>query len=211
MLVVFSFFSLFSVKYRPLAKEAFNCVFRIATLRPCEGSLDRKIRAKVVSTMLEKSPAAARFVNVHFETLSWVFTIIFFASFAYVIYGAYNIVTVGTCDPAHPENCPVSGNRTGTVCDITGDFVEFYGAECPHCRAMIPVVESVEEGTGIVFEKREVWHNKTNAVIMALHADDIKRDCGMLGVPTFYSMKTGRAVCGEIQPEELKQFVINNN
>ncbi len=33
---VFAFLAIFSVTYRPLAKEAFECVFRRITLRPCE-------------------------------------------------------------------------------------------------------------------------------------------------------------------------------
>jgi thiol-disulfide isomerase/thioredoxin len=207
---VFSVFSIFSVKYRPLAKEAFNCVFRTALLRPCETGFDRKLKAKIVASVFEKSPGAAKFVNTHFEALSWIFTIIFFASFAYVVYGVYNLVTVGTCDPVNPENCPLSGSATNQTCDINATFVEFYGAECPHCQKMIPIVEAVENETGATFDKREVWHNETNYGIMLLHKNDIVKSCGVLGVPTFYSMKTKKAVCGEMTKEQLKAFVIAN-
>lgn len=211
-LIVFAIFSIFSAKYRPLAKEAFGCVFRMATLRPCETGFDRKLKAKVVAGVFEKSPSAARLVNAHFEILSWIFTIIFFASFAYSAYGAYNLITVGTCDPAHPENCPVSGiNGNQTKCDITADFAEFYGAECLHCKAMEPIVAQVENETSIIFDKREVWHNETNKQIMLMHGDDIKNYCdGVLGVPAFYSMKMKTAVCGEISKEELKDFVLHS-
>ncbi len=210
-LIVFSIFSLFSAKYRPLAKEAFDCVFRMASLRPCETGFDRKLKAKLVANVFEKSPLAAKFVNRHFQLLSWIFTIIFFASFVYTVYGVYNLITIGTCDPEHPENCPISGlGNDSIVYTVQGNFAEFYGAECHFCQNMMPIVAAVEKETNVTFDKREVWHNETNKALMSMHAANITRDCGRMGVPTFFSKKTGKAVCGEISKEKLKQFVLDN-
>ena len=75
---------------------------------------------------------------------------------------------------------------------------------------MIPIVEKVENDTGIIFQKLEVWHNETNQQTLLMYAEDIERDCGMLGVPAFYENKTGKALCGELSEEVLKDFIRNN-
>jgi len=218
-LVVFAFLGIFSVRYRRLAGEAFDCVVRMATLRPCDTKLDERIRAKMMAKTFKYSPAAAAALNKNFKALSWIFMILFFASLGYTIYGAYNLLTIGTCDPANPASCiftPFFTNQTNQPlpsdkppCGLTG-FVEFYGAECPHCKKMVPIVEQVEKDTGVTFQKLEVWHNETNVGIMALHADEITRDCGNMFVPAFLSLKTNKSICGEISADKLKQFILEN-
>jgi len=101
--------SVFSVRYRPLAKEAFRCVFLKMTLRPCESGLDQKIKMSVVSKIFDHHAGAAQFVNRHFELLSWIFVALTFASFIVMAQGAWNLYQYGTCDPVHPEQCLVSG------------------------------------------------------------------------------------------------------
>ncbi|MFH0973565.1 MAG: thioredoxin family protein, partial [Candidatus Micrarchaeota archaeon] len=212
-LVIFAVLGVFSARYRSLAREAFSCVFRMATLRPCESGLNERLKAKVVGEALKRSPRAAKAVNHHFETLSFVFTVLFFASLAYTAYGLYNLATLGTCDPVHPENCvfkPQATNATQNVCNITSAFIEFYGAECPHCLKMIPIVAQVEAETGVSIVKLEVWHNETNQQTMTFHANEIERDCGFMGVPTFVSTKNRKAVCGEMTAEKLKAFIAQN-
>ncbi len=104
-LVVLAFMSLFSAKYRSWTREAFDCVARRLTLRPCRTGFNEKVRAKVTSGLMKRSQRAGRLVHRHFEAISWVFTIIMFISLAYSAYGAYNLAVFGTCDPAHPETC----------------------------------------------------------------------------------------------------------
>lgn len=213
---VFAFMALFSAKYRPLAKEAFHCVFLKLTLRPCDVKLDERIKAGIVGKLLDKSPGAARFVNKHFELLSWIFTIITLVSLAYLLLGLYNFFVYGSCDPSDPAGCILTQLTNATVttpegqCVIMADFAEFYGAECPQCKTMAPILAEVEADTGVVFEKLEVWHNETNQKTMQLHYPEIKRDCGIPGVPTFLSVKNKKAICGEITYEQLRQFVLEN-
>jgi thiol-disulfide isomerase/thioredoxin len=220
-LIVFAVLGIFSVRYRRLAEDAFGCVTRMVTLRPCDTKLDERIRAKILAKTLKFSPSLAGALNKHFHGLSWIFTALFFASLLYTAYGAYNLFTIGTCDPADPASCiftPFLTNQTQTnqtlpdgklPCGLTG-FVEFYGAECPHCKKMMPIVEHVENETGVAFQKLEVWHNETNVGIMALHAEDITRDCGNMFVPAFLSLKTNKSVCGEMSADKLKRFILEN-
>ena len=211
---VFAILGIFSVKYRKLAKESFGCVTKSLMFKTCDSSLYKKIRASVTAHIFKRHKGLAHFVNEHFEILSWILLVLMIASSVYTAIGAYNLIVFGTCDPQHPENCPISTVQKlqgdVIVCDINAAFVEFYGAECPHCKKMAPIVLEVEKETGYVFDKREIWHDEKNQQIMSLHADDITRDCGLLGVPAFYSMKTKKAVCGEMSAETLKQFVLEN-
>jgi hypothetical protein len=98
-LVIFAVLGIFSARYRTLAKQAFRCVFLKLQFKPCDVELDTKIKSTLTSKLLKRSPSAARFVYKRFEALSWVFTIVFFASLAYTVYGVYNLITIGTCDP----------------------------------------------------------------------------------------------------------------
>ena len=117
-LVVFAVMAIFSAKYRPLALEAFECVARRMTLRPCETGLDQRIKAKILSKILAKSPKTAQLINRHFEVISWAFTILFFVSLAYSVLAVYNLYFFGTCTPENPGACVITAvqNATATVC-----------------------------------------------------------------------------------------------
>lgn len=85
------------------------------------------------------------------------------------------------------------------------NLIMFYGKECPHCHAMIPLVKKLEKETGIKFKKLEVWHNEENAAKMRRYADVIKPACdGALGVPTFIDLDSKKVLCGETSYYNLK-------
>jgi protein-disulfide isomerase len=110
--------SIFSARFRPLAKEAFGCVFKTITFRPCDTGADDKLKAEVVSGLLKVSPGAARLVNRHFVTMSWVFVVLTLVSFAYTAAGVYNFYYYGNCDgPQSPQACILN--------DLTGDYGRF--------------------------------------------------------------------------------------
>jgi len=116
-LLVFGVLGLFSAKYRALAKESFRCVFLRLSFRPCETQLDQRIKSKLTSKLLVRSPKLAKFVYKRFELLSWIFTIALFASMIYSAYGLYNLFTLGTCDPSGGY-CPLS--TKAPVCGCEG-------------------------------------------------------------------------------------------
>jgi thiol-disulfide isomerase/thioredoxin len=84
-----------------------------------------------------------------------------------------------------------------------GDLVEFYGTECIHCNAMKPLIDKLEEETGLKVERLEVWHNEENARKM----EEIDQgECG--GVPFFFNRKTGQKICGAVSYEKLKAWAM---
>ena len=97
-LIVFSFLAIFSVSYRPVAKEAFDCVFRKVTLRKCRTNLDQRLKSQITGRLINRSPFLARFVYKRFEMISWIFVILLVSSLAYSAYGLYNYARYGHCD-----------------------------------------------------------------------------------------------------------------
>jgi thiol-disulfide isomerase/thioredoxin len=83
----------------------------------------------------------------------------------------------------------------------------FYGAECPHCRAMMPLVERLEKEEGVKVEKLEVWHNEKNADRMRKYeAIIMEASDGTFGTPAFVDDKGKKALCGEMPYGELKKW-----
>jgi glutaredoxin len=115
---VFAVMSIFSAKYRPLAKEGLRCVFRTLTMKPCDTGMDERMKAELVAGILKFSPQAAKIVNKNFTAISWIFVLLTVASMAYSAYGLYNFYYFGNCDgPNSTQGCIIN--------DITGDYGRF--------------------------------------------------------------------------------------
>jgi len=87
---------------------------------------------------------------------------------------------------------------------MADDLIEFYGIECQHCIQMQPLIERLEEETGLKIKRIEVWHNETNAKFMEQFD---KGFCG--GVPFFFNKKTGKWICGSASYENLKSWAMS--
>jgi hypothetical protein len=116
-LFVFGFLAIFSARYRPFAKEAFNCVFKRMTLRKCDTGFDKKLKAKITGKLMAKSPKFGAFIYKRFETISWVFTLILVVSLIYSAIGIYNIAMYNNCNGPGSIYCPLTGSY-GTECTI---------------------------------------------------------------------------------------------
>ncbi len=86
-------------------------------------------------------------------------------------------------------------------------LIMFHGNECPHCQAMMPVVDKLKKEEGIALDKKEVWHNEKDADLMRSYRDIIEPKCGgQLRTPTFINTETNDVVCGEVEYEKLKEW-----
>ncbi|NOZ81637.1 MAG: hypothetical protein GXO63_00595 [Candidatus Micrarchaeota archaeon] len=137
--VVFGFLGLFSVRYRTLAREAFECVFRRIRLRKCSSGLDRRIKHGMVKS-LRRFPRIARFVYRRFEIISWIFTISFFLSLGYTGLSIYNLAVHGSCSPGgecpFSEGCGHDGCTVNCTCPPGNDCSVACepGCECGVCK-----------------------------------------------------------------------------
>jgi len=86
-------------------------------------------------------------------------------------------------------------------------LIMFHGRECPHCRAMHPLVERLVAETGASVEKLEVWHDEANADRMRSYKEILAPACGgQLRVPAFLNTASREVLCGEVTLEALKAW-----
>ncbi|MBD3259335.1 thioredoxin domain-containing protein [Candidatus Woesearchaeota archaeon] len=116
-MVVFGVLAVFSASFRPLAKESFDCVFRMVTFRKCKTNLDERIKGKITGRLMKHSPKTAGIVFKYFSVISIVFVILFFGSLAYTGYSTYNFIQYGNCYGPESDSglCPftaLSGPQT---------------------------------------------------------------------------------------------------
>lgn len=103
--------------------------------------------------------------------------------------------------------CTAQPAPTGAA-TMDGQILEFYGAECPHCKNMEPIVAQVEQGLGFNVTKYEVWHDEDNRMIFMQYEGIVTPACGGgMGVPAFVNTKTNKAICGEKTADELNAFI----
>ena len=112
-LVVFSVMSIWSAKYRKLAKEAFKCVTKTLMLSPCDMAFEQKVKAKVTAKLLRVSPTLARGFYQNFRIFSWAFTASFFVSLFITAYSFYNFAVYGSCEPGEPCYMTALGVSSG--------------------------------------------------------------------------------------------------
>lgn len=99
-LPVFVFLGLFSVKYRKLAQESLECIWRITTLRPCKSSLDERIRSDITGKLMKRTPKIAKIFYTHYKIIAILVLILMIVSTYFTAVGVYNYIQYGNCNGA---------------------------------------------------------------------------------------------------------------
>jgi len=167
--VVLAVLALFSARYRRLAREALDCVFRRLTLRKCTTGLDQRLKAIVTGRLVASHPGTARFLHRHLEVLAWLFVVLVMGSTVSVGYSFYNFYRYGHCSgPTGTGFCVldqsgerrryssiVTGHRGETVTPGDGGnpslgpagawvtIIEFGSYTCPYTRASEPMARDI--------------------------------------------------------------------
>ncbi len=79
-------------------------------------------------------------------------------------------------------------------------LLEFYGKECSHCIAMMPIVDKLI-AEGFKIETFETWHDDKNAKKLEQYDRGL---CG--GVPFFYNTVSKQFICGEADEAALRKW-----
>jgi predicted DsbA family dithiol-disulfide isomerase len=95
--IILAVMGIFSASYRDLAKEAFSCVGRRVTLRPCTTGFDERMKSRILGTVIMRSETAARLINRNFEVISWTMFLLMVASTLYAARGLYLFYVTGSC------------------------------------------------------------------------------------------------------------------
>jgi hypothetical protein len=86
---VLSAIGLLSVKYRPYVRDVVHCITSYSTLRPCRTSFHDRIRATTIGLLMTNHLDAARFMNRHFETVTWAFILFLYLFLGVTVYSLY--------------------------------------------------------------------------------------------------------------------------
>jgi len=170
-LPIFAVLGIFSIKYRKLAKDSLNCLFKTVTLRKCESGLDDRIKAGITGKLLKYSPKTAGFFYRHYKIISFLILALFIWSAVEGTIGTVNYIKYGNCNgPDSSGFCILdpTGHYSGvsevdsflkpeqTVCPqpepddpILGDeyakltIIEFGCYTCPYTKDAEPVVNEI--------------------------------------------------------------------
>lgn len=119
-LPIFAILGIFSLKYRKLAKDSLQCLFKTVTLRKCESGLDDRIRASITGKLMRFSTKGAGFVYRHYKLLSFLVLLLFIWSTYTGAVGVYNYYEYGNCNgPESTGFCildPTGQNSGVSVC-----------------------------------------------------------------------------------------------
>jgi protein-disulfide isomerase len=191
-LFVLLILSIFSAKYRPLARRALDCVFRKATLRPCETGFDEEVKAMSIAGIMKVSPKAAHVVNRHFEAFSWALTILMVLSIIFTIQGIYYFAIYGNCNGPTGGFCVFSSIQNAALLHAPTDLdgiqagnasanitlVEFGCYTCPYTKAaedgVRMIITNYSSKVHYVFKAFPIptHNNSQEAVVAALCAND---------------------------------------
>lgn len=131
---VLAILGLFSSTHRVLAKEAFGCIGRRVTLRPCDTGFQEKVQGQMIGFLMRRSVTLARLVRKHFEALAWIFFILTVWSVWVSIDGLYNFYRYGSCDGLNESGFCVLDptGRNTAVSDV--DLLTDEGVMPPPCE-----------------------------------------------------------------------------
>lgn len=106
--IVLAILGIFSLHFRELAKEAFVCVFRRVTLRPCETNFGEKVKAQLTSWLMVRWPLGAKLIHKYAEVFAWIFVILSLITTLYTTRGLYYYFHYGSCTPQNPNSCIIN-------------------------------------------------------------------------------------------------------
>ncbi|MFH1391183.1 MAG: thioredoxin domain-containing protein [Candidatus Diapherotrites archaeon] len=170
-LIVFGILSIFSAKHRPLAKEAFGCMLRTVTLRPCNTGLDKRFQMIVSMKLMKHHQGLGKFVHAHFKSIANAFMLLFLLSIMFSGIGLFNLWVYGNCNgpdsselcllntetysnsnplgflfPSSPEQVKMvsyEGLPSKGTSDAEITIVEVGCFSCPFTKAIEPTIEEV--------------------------------------------------------------------
>ena len=155
-LIIFSVLGLFSATHRQFAKEAFDCVFRRVTFRPCNTGFREKVKGIILVKLMRRSEFSARVFNKHFEFLAWVFFVLMLVSSFYVARGGYNYYLYGNCNGANEDGF--------CLFDPTGENNKVSPVE-DSCNAVEPSIDSLNVDNLDLGRLYHINNNSENNVV----------------------------------------------
>lgn len=112
--IVLALISIFSVKYRKLAKKAWGCTLHRITFRPCDTSFKEETKSKLLSHVANRTPGLVQLADIGIEIASFILVTLTVWSLLVALESGLNIFVWGTCTPNNASSCSL----TSETCSI---------------------------------------------------------------------------------------------
>ena len=112
--IILAIISIFSVKYRKMAKQAWSCTLHRVTFRPCDTSFKEETKSKLLSHVANRTPKLVKLADFIIEFLSFVLVTLTIWSLYVAFMSLLNIFVWGTCNPSNGSSCSL----TSETCSI---------------------------------------------------------------------------------------------
>ena len=122
--IVFLLLGVFSLRYRKLAFEAWGCVGKRVTFRPCDSTFSEDVKGMLAGALMKRSSRLGAFVLRWIDLFAWIFVILSIWSLISVMLVGLNLWIYDTCDPAQAESCALGGE----ACSINQQQLDLVGA-----------------------------------------------------------------------------------
>lgn len=120
--IVLGILSIFSAKYRKLAKKGWHCVSRRVTFRPCDTTFKEEIKTTILAPLALRRPKAVKPASIAIEVGAWTAVTAMIISLYIVLQGLLNLAAFGTCNRQNPEACAINSQ----VCGIPDENPNFW-------------------------------------------------------------------------------------
>ncbi len=151
-LPIFAILGIFSLRFRKLAAESLECLFKTATFRKCSSGMDDRIKSQITGKLLKFSPLSARFFYKYYKIISLILLIVFIWS-GYVGGAAiYNYAVYGNCNgPDSDEFCPFDPlGKNSATCEIPGTVSSNENLVYPERDLTEPIIGNSEAELTII-------------------------------------------------------------
>jgi hypothetical protein len=143
--IVLCILGIFSARYRALAAEAWGCVAKRITFRPCDVNFGERIKGKILGKIVLSHPRTYRLLSKWFDFLAFVFVILTIWSLLYVVIAGMNYIVYDTCNPQNSQSCSLGGE----ACSIGQANVGFIGSIATNQELTWAKTEWTQIGTTI--------------------------------------------------------------
>lgn len=110
---------IFSAKYRLMMKQAWGCVGRKFTLRPCDTNFKKDLKDHMLAKVANKSPKMVKTADITIEFGAIVIVILTIWSLGVVLISGLNLYVYGTCSPSNASACSLGAE----ACSIEKDTI----------------------------------------------------------------------------------------
>jgi len=121
--IILAIISIFSAKYRKLTGEAWGCVARKLTLRPCDSNFKDDVKNSILSRVVIKQPKMVKFTSVAIEVGAFLIVILTVWSLLVAVKSGISLYVYGTCEPSNAAACSLDSSES---CSIDKENIGFW-------------------------------------------------------------------------------------